>query len=138
PLVGVALAARPAPHRPRATPPLAHLPAREMILGLAARYGTPRDAPADLAHLVADALRHDLALDEAHVHCPGPPRATTVLPIAAGEDPTPEADVAAWSARYARSLPLARLPDGHFVAIERPVETIAAVMRLVQARVDAQ
>ncbi|WP_052341541.1 thioesterase II family protein [Salinarimonas rosea] len=132
PLLGVALAARPAPHRPRATPPLAHLPAREMIAGLAARYGTPRDAPADLAHLVAEGLRHDLALDEAHVHRPARPRATTLLPLAGRDDPTPADDVAAWSALYARTRPLVRIDGGHFFALERPRETVAAVLGLCE------
>lgn len=121
PPLGLVLVGCRAPHLPRLTPQIHHLPEAEFVGGLRAFSGTPPAVLADprLLRLLAPMLRADMALAETWP--PRPPSALEVpLVVYSGRDDAtaPPPAVAAW-ARYARAGFTAHHLEGdHFSLVE--------------------
>ncbi len=120
-----------APQVPDTEPPLGHLPDREFIEEIQARYeGIPPEvlAEPELLEILLPALRADVAVLESHVYVDEAPLACPIVGLAGEHDRRPREEYEAWRAQTSGGFDLHFFRGGHFfIDIER--ESVWAVIR---------
>lgn len=120
-----------APHVPDTDPPLGHLPDREFIEEIQARYeGIPPEvlAEPELLEILLPALRADVAVLESHVYVAEAPLACPIVVLAGEHDRRPREEYEAWEAQAGAGFDLHFFPGGHFF-IDSARESVWAVIR---------
>jgi medium-chain acyl-[acyl-carrier-protein] hydrolase len=119
------LSACPALHaRPRAVPPISHLPDTEFLEQISLRFGTPRDVLVsdEVRDSVLPALRADLFLAENYQYVPEAPLQLPLSSFGATEDATVSAwDIQQWGRQTTADFRSRMFPGNHFyLTAERP------------------
>ena len=119
------LSACPALHlRPRAAPPISHLPDTEFLEQISLRFGTPREVltSQDVRDSVLPALRADLFLAESYQYVPEPPLDVPLSSFGATEDATVGAhEVREWGQQTTADFRPRMFSGNHFyLTAERP------------------
>lgn len=111
------VAGRRAPHEPRTTPPLAHLPVDQFVAGVRQFFDPPAEAwsIAELLELVIPVLRCDLAMCERYTFKPEVPLDCPISAFAARDDLTARVEaVHSWQTLTTRAFRLDLYEGGHF------------------------
>ncbi len=132
----VIAAAHPAPHLPRAGPPIHALPSDAFWREVARLGGLSEEAMAseDLRRFSEPTLRADFAVVETRPLIPPGSLSCPIAAIAAEDDRTvPREHVRAWSEATRGRAAFAGIAGGHFVVRDDPAVVTAAVLAAVDA-----
>lgn len=125
--------ASPAPHLPRRTPHIHHLPDDELVKSLAAYQGTPKELlyDKDLMELLLPAIRADFTLLEKY-RCTSQDVVPTTLSVFGGQldKDVEEEELSAWKKLFAHTYSFELFPGGHFFIKESESLLLKAVNAL--------
>ncbi len=121
----------PAPHLPRRTAAVSHLPDDEFLHEVVRRHGgIPEEVLLDpsLRAAVLPALRADYEALESYVHLPTSKLDCPLTVLSGSQDLVTAADLVAW--QEVSTVPIVRriFPGGHFYLRERPDQAVRAVL----------
>jgi surfactin synthase thioesterase subunit len=131
----------PAPHRPRGTAPIGHLPDEEFLSEVNRRHGgVPEEVRRDPSLLAAvlPALRADYQALESYVYVPEPELACPLTVLNGADDAVAAADLAAWQDLTTAPIVRRTFPGGHFYLLERPDQVVRAVLATLRQLVRSQ
>ena len=115
--IALFVAARNAPQLPNVHPPLAHLPAQQLLDGIRYYYQPSEDAwdIPELADLLIPILRADVGLCDKYVHIEEPPLSCPIYAFVGENDRgAPVSTVEAWKQQTTGRFSLQIFSGGHF------------------------
>jgi surfactin synthase thioesterase subunit len=131
----------PAPHLPRRTVTISHLPDDEFLREVERRHGgVPEEVLADPSLLAAvlPALRADYEALESYVYSPEPGLACPLTVLNGDYDRISPADLAAWQDISTEPIVQRTFPGGHFYLRERPDQVVRAILATLRQLVRSQ